>query len=268
VEAYLDESGIHDGAQVCVVAGFFGKKGGWRSLDSQWRNCVRRFDVPLGEFHAKDLMHRGHYFDTWSEEKRDEFVSSLAGVIAGSRIYPVSCGLFVDDFLGFSLVERKFMTGATWHHAERRFSSTGCPNKPYFVPFQEVLRRVSLSAPPGAKSHYFFGLGRPLAKYALVYFRYLKARARVLTIAKKYTRFGAIRFPEAKSTPALQAADLFSYLTYRHMMERRRTGDWESFPSSPIVTMIQRRKVPEDTVYYTRHTMRLMLAQVPLPRSA
>ena len=32
--AYLDESGIHDGAEGCVVAGYFSKKGPWRRLES------------------------------------------------------------------------------------------------------------------------------------------------------------------------------------------------------------------------------------------
>jgi Protein of unknown function (Hypoth_ymh) len=61
IEAYLDETGIHDGAPFCVIAGFFGGLGQWGRFDSAWRRALSAFDVPLDQFHALDLM-RGRKF--------------------------------------------------------------------------------------------------------------------------------------------------------------------------------------------------------------
>jgi hypothetical protein len=32
IDAYLDESGIHDGAEVCLIAGYFGGRVQWRKF--------------------------------------------------------------------------------------------------------------------------------------------------------------------------------------------------------------------------------------------
>jgi hypothetical protein len=45
IDAYLDESGIHDGAAVCVIAGFYGGRGHWRRFESLWRYTLSQFEV-------------------------------------------------------------------------------------------------------------------------------------------------------------------------------------------------------------------------------
>src|SRR6185437_8468888 len=53
VEAYMDESGIHDGAHVCVIAGYYGGKNQWRSFEQRWRKILKDTNTPaLKEFHA------------------------------------------------------------------------------------------------------------------------------------------------------------------------------------------------------------------------
>src|SRR5260370_17871616 len=103
LQAYLDESGIHDGAEACIVAGYFGKKGPWRRLDSGWRTTLRKFGVPLHEFHAKALMRREDFFKGWRHEKHAEFLKALGETVAGCLIHPVFYGLLVEDFFRFSM---------------------------------------------------------------------------------------------------------------------------------------------------------------------
>jgi hypothetical protein len=113
LEAYLDESGIHGGSEVYIVAGFFGKKGAWRRLETEWRRTHAEFRVPLEEFRAKKLMKREGVFRGLTRERHEEFVNALARAIADSRIHPLCYGIFVADFFKFSLIERRFLTGAT-----------------------------------------------------------------------------------------------------------------------------------------------------------
>jgi hypothetical protein len=56
IDAYLDESGIHDGAAMCVVGGYWSGRTRWRQLDNDWRKVLNKFNVPLERFHAKNLF--------------------------------------------------------------------------------------------------------------------------------------------------------------------------------------------------------------------
>ena len=266
LNAYLDESGIHDGAQVCVVAGYFGKKGPWRKLEASWKATLEQkdFRVPLKEFHAKDLIKRRGFFQAWSNDRYQEFLRALGKTVAECHIHPVCYGLFVDDFFKFSLAERRFLTGGTWNATRQRFLSTGCPNKPYFVAFTECLKTVVSHTPMGARAHFFFGVDRPVAEYARGLFRYLKLRSQIIST----NRFGIIGFPLASLTPHLQVADLFSYLSYQHMLERKASGDWSSPPSRLLLAMLRNRKLEVDTSYRTGKLLRDMISVVPnLPKS-
>ncbi len=184
LEAYLDESGIQSGADVCIAAGFFGKKGAWRRLEAQWRSALASFGVPLKDFRAKNLIKRAGSFKGWGHEKHREFLNALARAIADSRIHPVCYGVFVADFFKFSLIERRFLTGATWDATKETFLSTGCPNKPYFYVFDECLKTVTSHTPAGSRAHFFFGVDRPVAGYARLHFRYLKWRSRIISTDK------------------------------------------------------------------------------------
>jgi len=265
LSAYLDESGIHDDAEVCVVAGYFAKKGPWRRLESGWKATLRRreFNVPLGKFRAKDAVKGTNYFYGWGEERRESFLSALGRIVADSGIHPVCYGLIVSDFFSFSLDERKFLTGATWNAQSQMFMSSGSPNRPYFVAFTECLRMVNLRTPPASKVDFFFGTDRALAKFAESLFRHLKRRRNIVTS----DRFGTISFPYASESPPLQAADLFSYLSYRQMLERKQTGDWETPPSKLLISLIRNRIDPGDTSFRSEQLMRAMIAHVPLPKT-
>src|SRR5229473_1114245 len=96
IQAYLDESGIHDGAGVCAIAGYFGGPGQWKKLGSEWREVIRRHNVP--EFHAKEFWgfapngERVGPYRGWSKLKADVFLDQLVRTIESrDKIHPVSC---------------------------------------------------------------------------------------------------------------------------------------------------------------------------------
>jgi len=216
-EAYLDESGIHDGSRVCVVAGYFGDNNKMRGLDAEWRDVLLRFKFPLEKFHAREIVDCAKYHPMLTE---------LARVISKhKRVHPVSSAVLVDDFFSFSEKERRFMTGGTisTRTGELFNRGSGNPAKPYFLPFQNVLRTVTDHAPMGGKAHLSFALDSKFYGYAVDLIAQIKKQTelgpREWSSWESRDKLGTPFLPSASSTPLLQAADLFAYLYYSHMRE-------------------------------------------------
>lgn len=239
IHAYLDESGIHDGAAMCVIAGYFGGKKQLRGLEKAWRAVLKRFDFTLADFHAKDLL---------KARRHRPMLEGLALAIGEQRkVYPVCFGIVVDDFKSFSLTQRKWLTGATLNEQTGKLTTTGAPSKPYFVPFQNCTKAVTGYAPVGGKAHFFFGLDRPFADYAIALFRQIKEQAdNPLTTWDTKDRLGDAAFPLASETPQLQAADLFVHLSYQHMLERHAAGNWDVMPTGMLLDCIKNVRALED----------------------
>jgi len=218
LSAYLDESGIHDHARVCVVAGYFGGPGQWKRTERAWRKVLRDFDVP--DFHAKQFWAKDRLGDRlgpyvgWNEAKDKRFLDGLIEAIRRYKIYPISAAIYVDDFLAFPMNQRRYLTGA--QALNGKFITSGNPKKPYFVPFQMCILNTTKYAESRSKAHFFFGLGKPFSSYARQYF----GEIRIHPDMARTDRMGDIHFPVAAETPQLQAADLLSYLMYQHTQQR------------------------------------------------
>jgi hypothetical protein len=236
LDAYLDESGIHTGAPICVIAGFFGGHGQWKKFERDWKRVLRRFEVPLEEFHAKDLFPkpRGFFLHHWDSSQHQPFLEEIGKTIMHhSKICPLTCGIVVDAFNSYSLQVRQFFTGADMgKDGIPRSKTSGCPNKPYFVPFQRCLMTVCNYTADGTRAHFFFGLDRPFAGYAESLFKRIKL-SEGLSWKQK---LGDPSFPLAKETPGLQAADFLVNLTYHHMLEVVNSGEpWGKILPSPLL---------------------------------
>jgi hypothetical protein len=255
IDAYLDESGIHDGAAVCVIAGYFGGRGQWRKLEQAWKQALNEFDVPMEKFHAKELYPKptGFFRHHWDTSRHEPFLQRLAAAVADcGKINPVGFGVIVEDFFSYSENVRKFFTGANMKDGQP--TTLGCPNKPYFLPFQRCLVRVCEYAPIGGKAHFFFGLDRPFAGYANELFAQIKSTTVQPEIKR---RLGDPSFPLAKETPQLQAADLLTHLTYHYMLDTHRQnviGQIQPFPL--LATCIRNRRANEDFGFFDKTMMR------------
>ena len=149
IDAYLDESGIHDGAPICVIAGYFGGRGQWRKFEKDWRKALDKADVPLEKFHAKNLIKRAGFFLGWRDGQYFSLLSDLAGAICRYKIYPLFHCIIVEDCFAFSESSRRWLTGATVRAEDGKVMTSGCPSKPYFMPFQYALRNLCGYAPAG-----------------------------------------------------------------------------------------------------------------------
>jgi hypothetical protein len=79
LDAYLDESGIHAESKICVIAGYFGGHGQWKKFERDWKRLLRRFEVPIEEFHTKNLFPkpRGFFLHHWDSSKHQSFLDAI-----------------------------------------------------------------------------------------------------------------------------------------------------------------------------------------------
>jgi hypothetical protein len=255
IDAYLDESGIHAGALVCVVAGYFGGRGKWKKFEADWIRLLKRFDVPLAEFHAKDLFpeQRGWFKHHW-RGSHPAFLEAIGDTIAAHpKIAPLSVGIFVEGFESFSLDERKYFTGGTLK-PNGQMQGSASPNKPYFVPFQHVITRICEYSPVGGKAHFFFGLDRLFYGYASVLFEQMANSPRRGKGFEWKDRLGNPTYPLAKETPQLQAADFLANLTYHHMIDAGKLLGVAA-PSPLLAKCIANRRSNDDFFFHTRENL-------------
>jgi hypothetical protein len=251
MEAYLDESGIHDGAVACVVAGYFGQRNHWRHFEAAWIAVLTRFGFRLEDFHAKNWI---------KTRAKRPMLMELAQTIEKYAIYPVSMGIVIEGFNSFTYQQRRWLTGATAHSG--KLVTSGCPTKPYFVPFQLCLMRVASYVKPGRKAHFSFGLDRNFADYAGALFRQSKIKLKNApgTEWKYKNQLGSIFFPMASETPELQAADLLAYLTYLHLTGRFKTGRGPSKPTGLLELCLRNTRSPDDHGFLDKAGLEYALA--------
>lgn len=221
VEAYMDESGIHDGAHVCVIAGYWGSKKNWIRFEKRWREILNAAnEPPLKEFHSTDFWHeddsRKGVFAKWSDAKADKFIHDLITCIVDAKIIPTDATLVVSEWNKLNLDERRFLTGGHYHPTEKKWATFGAPNRTYFLPFQFAVVNPALACSPGLHVHYTFDLHKQFKNYASDLFELLKLD-KTLEWAH---RLGSLTMESSEAAPGLQAADLLAYRSYKHAKVR------------------------------------------------
>lgn len=261
IDAYLDESGIHDGAAVCVIAGYFAGKGKWKRFEEDWRKLLADFKIPMERFHAKSLVPepKGWFLEHWTGNHQS-LLDGIAYTIAQhKKIHPVSAGIVVNDFKGFSLDERRYLTGAT--RRDGKLTSSGSPNKAYFVLFQNVVIQVCEYAPVGGKADFFFGLDRNFSGYAQEMFGQIKTsdlQSAQTGLWGWKQRLGDPHFPLAKQTAQLQIADFLVNVTYHHMLNAGKNIGLVP-PSKLLAICIQNRRGDEDFYFSNKEHLQAAL---------
>jgi len=260
IQAYLDESGIHDGAAVCTIAGYFGGPGQWRKHGAEWGRVIEHHQVP--EFHAKQFWGRNPKgervgpYRGWSDSKADAFLGQLVSTIESqTKIHPVSSTVVMESFKKLSHNQRRFLTGAELVNG--KFRGTGCPSKPYFLPFQICVTDAAEHAPIGGEAHFFFDLNKQFKGYALDLFALLKHQE-----TKVRDRIGEIDFRTGLDAPQLQAADLFCYQCYQFALRRLVNSNEKP---SPLLRRLVRGMLLETDTFLNDRGLSLLLKDADIP---
>jgi len=245
IEAYLDESGIHDGAKVCVVGGYYGTQAAWRKFEKEWNKIIADYPgLKDRGFHAKDFFRREKgnrvgVYQAWDDEKARKFLDRLVQAIMRNRVFPIGYAVVVKDFLALPLNLRRWFTGGKFT-LEGKYVSSGCPDKSYYVPFQFcVLDSARISgADVTNKIHFVAGLDRSFSGYANALFNYLFNDPRLQASIQQ--RMGGITYPLAKDTPGLQAADLLVYRFYRFVLDKLSAKD--NLPEPVLISRLLKNR--------------------------
>jgi hypothetical protein len=246
LKAYFDESGIHTGAPVCVVAGFVATTRCCNDLAWNWHGLLKKYDLEF--FHAREYAkHSGpfregpphlyrtareifaHHPPNWDTDCRRQFETDAIAVIYGSldRSDPlilVGAAINTRDFLALSVDHRRWLTGGYMSRA-KRWKRQGAPTKPYFLAFQQaVLDAVKFS-------QHYDSSGRHLGTGDIVHFVFdqqfeYERSARAIFNAMKRSplsvkdRIGDVVFSSKARALPLQVADFIAYESFCFLVER------------------------------------------------
>ncbi len=110
----MDESGIHEGAHVCVIAGYWGTVKKWKKFENRWKAILRDANEPtLVEFHSVEFWNKNDkrrgVFARWSDDRADKFIDDLASCIVDAKVFPTACTVAMDDWNRLNGNERRFL---------------------------------------------------------------------------------------------------------------------------------------------------------------
>jgi hypothetical protein len=211
--AYMDDSGSHDGAHHCLVAGYWGGQNEWRRFERAWTEVLQKAGIE--DFHAKEFWPRlegqrlGRYAG-WPDSKHRDFIDRLLRVIHGHKIYPFACGVRIADWNQLSELYRKVFCG-------KYLSLQANPNthRPIYLPLQRCILRAASYCRDGLNMNFVLDSNQTISANALACFSDLKASLLKdrEPIAEK---LGSLHFSDRRRATPLQAADLLAYELYRY----------------------------------------------------
>jgi hypothetical protein len=266
MEACMDESGIHEGAHVCVVAGYWGSVKKWKRFEPQWKAILADANEPtLKEFHSTEFWNskgeRHGVFAAWSDSKADTFIDDLVACIVASKIFPTSAVLVTTEWKKLNKQERMFLTGAYYDRKQGQWLTLGAPNKLYFFPFQLAVANPAFGCPPGLHVHYIFDLNKQFKNHALDLYALLKNDKRL----KFRHQLGGIDFDTSEKFPGLQAADLFAYQTYKNAKQRMEATDALDPKDLPLLLrkLVSNARSDQDFPFLGAESLNIALQELP-----
>ena len=90
----MDESGIHDGAEVVVVAAYVGRPKTWREWTKEWKLAK----YPIKVFHAVDCANFKGEYEGWDKARRDPYVANLLPIMPAHELAGIVIGIHLSAF--------------------------------------------------------------------------------------------------------------------------------------------------------------------------
>jgi len=261
----MDESGIHDGAHVCVIAGFWGGANRWKEFAPRWTKIIENADEPaLKEFHSSNFWNasgqRRGVFARWSDSKAEQFVSELIACIADLDLYPMSASLKISAWRKLNKEERMFLTGGKMNLPTREWASRSAPNKTYYLPFQFAVVYPAMACKEHLRVNYFFDLNKQFRNHATELFELMK-KDENLTCR---SRIGKLSLLTSEESPGLQAADLLAYQSYRYGKIRINSSQPVKGTIPPILKeLLRNARSIEDFPFFDEDGLNVALQNLP-----
>lgn len=258
-KGFFDESGIHDGASVCVVAGYVGSLNEWRRFDETWGEYANTPGFHAKEFFARDTAgNRVGPYRGWHDSRAEEYLSTLLTAITSLKLNPVGALVDVIGFHQYTEDERRLLTAGQVTH-RGKWIQTGAPTKPYFIAFWKVVTSaVEVSDRADWKVEFVFDLQDQYESLALKTYARLKSE-----LGEPYCgRLGPASFESRHAALGLQAADLLAYCwhqfgTHGHharpevhqVLSSQRTDTLVAFTADMMDKLLGRAPETPGTIY-------------------
>ena len=213
LQAYIDDSGSHNGSPVCLVAGYWGGVGQWRKFERAWKAVLDEYHVD--EFHAKIFWGRDKFkqrlgaYKDWPEQRRHQFMFELLRVIGSFKLYPFASGILDSEWKKQSRGWQLILSGATskYPNANRH---------PIFMAFRTAAMRAVGHCYRGVTMHFVFDSNKNLDGWASICYAELKRRAQIEK-TEWASSLGEFTVADSKKALPLQAADLLAYEAFKYV---------------------------------------------------
>jgi hypothetical protein len=254
IKVYLDESGIHQGAAVCTVAGYAAPWRAWKKIFvKEWPRVLKRFG--LSDFHAKRFFKRaGDEYAGWTEGETIDCFNQLVAVINQAHLTPVGAAVVTQSFWKLSQEERRWITGAEFDVDTSKWLDSGAPKTPYHLPVRHAVIESAKFGSPDNKVHYVHDRQDQYAPLVLEGFNQLKETLR------SRDNLGDMVFSGRREAIPLQAADLIAYHVAKYAESRLQTGEPHPTPSYEMQRLMER---PNEIRYYDDYGLSLLLSGCP-----
>jgi len=218
---YADESGTHQAARFCVVAGYRGTPGQWKVFNREWRSVLGKPHYRVPDFHSRVFFNRRSIpatkpnpYQGWSDAKANRFLGELLYVIRHRRLVPVGCAVNIEDFESYTYGERCSLVGYVTRASRRTVRERP---QPYHGAARYLMTDSIDGVAPDTEMH--FVLAEHDEYQAQAYNAYL--------LGKKYDETGnahrmrSFSFEPAAAQPGLQVADLLAHQWYNYLTRGR-----------------------------------------------
>jgi hypothetical protein len=96
IKTFMDETGIHDDAEMVAVGGYLARPMAWRDWTKDWNTHKRKVPPgrkPIKVFHSTDCANHKKEFEGWTKEERDPYVAQLLPVIREHELAGIVIGV-------------------------------------------------------------------------------------------------------------------------------------------------------------------------------
>jgi hypothetical protein len=217
----MDESGIHEGSHICVVAGFIAPLTLCRALEAKWRTVLNIYGIKF--FHAKEFANGSGQFLGWKNDRKQKFLQDALGTIIDGfyltgpqkrRPLSIAIAIHISDFKALSIDQRRWLTGGLLAKSENvKWKTSGAPNKPYFLAFQQcVIDAIRFGLKEHSeRAHFVFDRQSEFERSALSLCDAMRSQHKDIG-----SKMGEIVFSSKETAILLQVADFMAYEAYQH----------------------------------------------------
>ncbi len=211
LQAYMDDSGTHDGSHNCVIAGYWGSVKEWVRLEKQWKSVLQSEAIEEfkgNEFWPRPEGKRVGPYKTWTDARHRDFIDRLLKIIEDTRVYPFAAGFVRTEWDNLDPFLKRVFAGLEYDAKDSDIKSA-------VFPFTWCVGHIADYCKPDNLMHFVVDDDPRMARFAAQVYATLK-RETIRDKGKLGCVLGELTFADSRIAVPLQAADLLAYEAHRY----------------------------------------------------